>query len=221
MCFSSVALWGYSNISIYRGSPLCYAQGCEPIAIGYRTSSAYIVTLSTTCAPESARVFEAYPMQVLVYSDSTGAKGEELEFRVYTGEKQERVLRSAQVHNGSVLAFEQSISPSKNGFRHLVLKTEDENTPPVFKLFANYPNPFNPSTTFKFSIPSDGKVQLSIYNIKGQKVRDLLKQDMQAGTHTIVWEGKDYNNRPVGSGIYFYKLVHGGKTTIRKMALVK
>jgi len=131
------------------------------------------------------------------------------------------VLHPAQVQSGSVLAFEQGIPPSKNGFRHVVLKTDDENTPPIFKLFANYPNPFNPSTTLRFSIPSDGKVQISIYNIKGQKVRDLLKQDMQAGMHTITWEGKDNNNRPVGSGIYFYRLEHGGKTTVRKMALVK
>ncbi len=88
-------------------------------------------------------------------------------------------------------------------------------------LEQNYPNPFNPETTIAFSIPADGKVELAIYNIKGQKVRTLKNEFMNKGNHKIVWNGKDSNNKQVSSGIYFYKLQAGDKTLIKKMIMMK
>ena len=86
---------------------------------------------------------------------------------------------------------------------------------------SNYPNPFNPSTTIAFSIPETGRVHVSVYNIKGQKVKDLLNTEMTRGNHRLVWDGRDTNNRNVASGIYFIKLESGGKTSIRKAMLMK
>ena len=92
---------------------------------------------------------------------------------------------------------------------------------PTPQIQSNYPNPFNPSTTIAFSIPETGRVRVSVYNIKGQKVKDLLNTELTRGNHRLVWEGKDANSRNVASGIYFIKLESGGKTSIRKAMLMK
>jgi len=97
----------------------------------------------------------------------------------------------------------------------------ESNIAPVPLIQSNYPNPFNPSTTIAFSIPETGRARVSVYNIKGQKVKDLLNTEMTRGTHRLVWDGRDTNNRNVSSGIYFFKLESGGKTSVRKAMLIK
>jgi len=92
---------------------------------------------------------------------------------------------------------------------------------PTFALQNNYPNPFNPETTIAFSLPQTGAARLTVYNVKGQKVRTLLHDVMVAGEHRIVWNGQDDANHTVGSGVYFYRLEAGGKVATRKMVLVK
>ncbi|KQC10330.1 MAG: hypothetical protein APR54_12110 [Candidatus Cloacimonas sp. SDB] len=87
---------------------------------------------------------------------------------------------------------------------------------------TNYPNPFNPSTTLKFDMRKAGYVNLEIYNIKGQKVRTLINQQQEAGYHTKVWQGNDDAGNPVGSGIYFYRLIVDGTAyPMRKCLLIK
>ncbi|MBL7148612.1 MAG: T9SS type A sorting domain-containing protein [Candidatus Cloacimonetes bacterium] len=86
---------------------------------------------------------------------------------------------------------------------------------------SNYPNPFNPETTISFDLASNANVEISIYNIKGQKVKTLVNKILPAGEHTTIWNGKDSNNKRVGSGIYFYKLEAGGYQKVKKMLLLK
>lgn len=89
-------------------------------------------------------------------------------------------------------------------------------------LHQNYPNPFNPETTITFSLPQAGNADLAIYNQKGQLVRDLyLEQDLPAGDHTVVWDGRDANGDYVGSGVYLCLLNCNGKSVTRKMVLMK
>ncbi len=85
----------------------------------------------------------------------------------------------------------------------------------------NYPNPFNPSTTISFHIPISSHVSLSVYNIRGQKVAQLINENMPLGLHKVVWDGKDNNKQAVGSGVYFVKLETGNETSTRKMILIK
>lgn len=70
----------------------------------------------------------------------------------------------------------------------------------------NYPNPFNPYTNFSFSLSEISKVTLEIYNIKGQKVKALIKDFLPIGSHTVKWDGTDLTGRNVGNGVYFYEL---------------
>ncbi len=86
----------------------------------------------------------------------------------------------------------------------------------------NYPNPFNPTTTINFSIPKESAIDLIVYNIKGQKVKNLVKNNLEKGNHSVVWLGKDEAGKSVSSGIYFYKLNVNGKTeSIKKCLFLK
>ncbi len=92
----------------------------------------------------------------------------------------------------------------------------------IFSLSQNYPNPFNPTTTIKFSTTENTeKTELVIYNIRGQKVKTLVNKKLDAGNHSVVWNGKDDNNNRVSSGIYLYKLSTGKATQFKKMILLK
>lgn len=96
--------------------------------------------------------------------------------------------------------------------------------PSTYKLamFPNYPNPFNPETTISFSIPDDSKVGITVYNIKGQKVKTLINDELEKGLHDVVWSSKDNRGKTVASGIYFYKFEVNGKTKgLKKMLLLK
>ncbi len=84
-----------------------------------------------------------------------------------------------------------------------------------------YPNPFNPSTTIKYTIPADEKVKLSIYNIKGQLIKTLIDETQIAGEHSIIWNGRNESNQPVSSGIYFYKMETKNISEIKKCVLLK
>jgi hypothetical protein len=78
--------------------------------------------------------------------------------------------------------------------------------PNTFSLEQNFPNPFNPSTVIKFSVPAEGNVKLSIYNILGQEVAVLINETVKPGFHQIEWKGTDGNNKLLPSGVYFYRL---------------
>ena len=94
--------------------------------------------------------------------------------------------------------------------------------PQAFYLSANYPNPFNPSTNIEFALPQAGPVELSVYDVLGQRVRTLVGEaDHAAGFYTAIWDGLDSNRRPVGSGIYFYRLQASNFTRSYKMTLLK
>ncbi len=86
---------------------------------------------------------------------------------------------------------------------------------------SNYPNPFNPETTISFSLPKESKIELSVYNIKGQKVKTIVKDEFESGKHSIIWFGKDKNNKKCSSGIYFYKLKTEKFEKVKKMILLK
>ncbi len=86
---------------------------------------------------------------------------------------------------------------------------------------SNYPNPFNPETTIEYSLPFEGNVCIDVYNIKGQKVKQLVNAYKENGLHTIKWNGTDGNNRSVSSGVYFYKIKTKQSSIINKMIMLK
>ena len=89
------------------------------------------------------------------------------------------------------------------------------------ELGKNYPNPFNPTTEISFSLQNESFVTLEVYNIKGQKVKTLIKGGLEEGKHSIEWDGKDDQNRSVSSGIFFYTMKTDLYTSSKKMILLK
>jgi len=103
----------------------------------------------------------------------------------------------------------------------LVSNKDNPINKPVAILSQNYPNPFNPSTTISFNLPQASNVNLSVYNIKGQLVKTLVKDHLPAGPQSITWNGDDNNSNKVASGVYFYKIEANGIKEMKKMVLMK
>jgi hypothetical protein len=97
----------------------------------------------------------------------------------------------------------------------------ENQTPLVNMLYHNYPNPFNPTTTIAYSTKTPGVVMIQVYNLKGQLVKKLINEHVPAGKHSVVWDGKDMNNRSVASGIYLYRLETKDYSHTRKAMLMK
>jgi len=99
--------------------------------------------------------------------------------------------------------------------------------PREFDLRQNYPNPFNPTTIIEYALPKASQVRIQIFNILGQKVRNLLDEPQEPGYKMIHWDGKDDYGKEVSSGIYFYRIVaHTGQGSgdlvkCKKMTLLK
>jgi len=93
--------------------------------------------------------------------------------------------------------------------------------PKEVELYDSYPNPFNPSTLVSFSIPEGQFVKLAIYNVLGQKVKELVGEYLSAGTYSYVWDASDNRGNKVASGMYLYRLEAGATTAVKKMLLMK
>jgi hypothetical protein len=93
--------------------------------------------------------------------------------------------------------------------------------PSAYALRQNFPNPFNPETTISYDLADAGRVELSIYNVMGQQVKQLVTEEQPAGRYRVVWDGSDAVGRGVASGIYFYRLNASGFSAVRKLMLLK
>ncbi|NOX19297.1 MAG: T9SS type A sorting domain-containing protein, partial [Chlorobi bacterium] len=126
------------------------------------------------------------------------------------------------IPNGSIVRLTKGAAQKIKliaGTDEFIERTIDEMvlaTPKQFALFNNYPNPFNPSTVIKYSIPENGFVELKIFDILGRELRTLVSENKNAGTYQT-----QFNAEGLASGIYFYKLQSGGKTAVKKLMLLK
>jgi len=101
------------------------------------------------------------------------------------------------------------------------VSSNENSVPLVTKLGSNYPNPFNPTTKIDFQLAHETKVVISIYNIKGQKVKSLIDGNYKKGDHSVIWNGKDNFGNYVSSGVYLYKMSCQEYEKIRKMIMMK
>ncbi len=95
------------------------------------------------------------------------------------------------------------------------------NQPSAFELRQNYPNPFNPSTNISFSLETSAYTVVTIYNVLGQAVTTLANDYLDAGEHTIIWNGTNARGTPVSSGIYFYTIESGEHFQSKRMTLLR
>ncbi len=101
------------------------------------------------------------------------------------------------------------------------IASRDNALPISFELSQNYPNPFNPTTKINYSIPKEEIVKLSIYNMLGQRVAEVVNKRQAAGYYSVVWNATDSKGLLMPSGVYFCKLEAGSFVDIKKLILLK
>jgi len=163
---------------------------------------------------------ESLPVQLLAYTSTVnGAKDSNpLTFQLYYGRSMVNTA-DYQLFDDKSMTYEASLLYSGKNFYSRVKIGKDTQSVTVKRnasLNPCYPNPFNPSTTISWQMPEEGEVEVSIFNIKGQKVKTLCNQRLASGQHQIVWDGKEY-----GSGVYFVRLQAGNQTLMRKILMMK
>lgn len=98
----------------------------------------------------------------------------------------------------------------------ILSSVDEENIPDRFQLFDNYPNPFNPSTTFSFNLPSRTFVTLKIFDVIGREVAMVVSDELPAGNHAWQW-----NAQGLTSGVYFYRIQAGDFVDAKKLMILK
>ena len=93
--------------------------------------------------------------------------------------------------------------------------------PHAFNLYNNYPNPFNPVTTFRYDLPDNSHVTIAIYDMLGRQVKSLINQTQDAGYRSVIWDATNDFGKPVSAGVYLYKIQAGDFIQTRKMVLLK
>ena len=95
--------------------------------------------------------------------------------------------------------------------------------PTAFALGQAYPNPFNPSTHIDFALAAESSARLVVYDVLGRTVRTLVRADeaLPAGFYSVTWDGRDASGRPVGNGLYFYRLTTAVFSRTGKMMMLK
>ncbi len=106
-------------------------------------------------------------------------------------------------------------------FATAVTETENAKFPSGYKLEQNSPNPFNLFTRIDYAIPSRGDVELSVYNLLGERVAILVDRNMSAGNYSVIWDGVNMQGKALPTGIYFYRMTAGRFSETRKLILLK
>ncbi len=169
---------------------------------------------------------EELPVQLLAYTSAVnGAKDNTaLSFQLHYDSKSNNNSASYQLWDAHTTKYQaELLYGGKNFYSRVKLGKGDNFVNPAqyATLNACYPNPFNPSTTISWDMPTPGQVEISVYNLKGQKVQTLTNQQYSKGKYQIVWNGKNSLQQSVSSGIYFIRLKQNEKNQTRKVILVK
>jgi len=111
--------------------------------------------------------------------------------------------------------------PSQKAQWVLGVETISSNIPKDFSLSDAYPNPFNPETKINFNLAKSANIKMIVYNLLGQKIKTLVSQEMNAGTYSVTWDGKDDFNKQVASGVYLFSFQAESFRTTKKVVLLK
>jgi serine protease len=133
------------------------------------------------------------------------------------------IVAFALVYGANAAEFQANVDAAIHTYDPTVSVEEPpaENPPLAFRLAQNQPNPFNPSTDIRFTVPAAGPVDLAVYDLTGRRIRTLVAETLAAGDHSIRWDGNDEQGTPLASGLYLYRVSAGSQTQMRKMMLVK
>ena len=147
---------------------------------------------------------------IQVYSNEID--GEELTFKYYDKTNDEVI----EVVGQETLIFENNMIEG-DGFDTFGLSRErDLSQPKAYSIGEAYPNPFNPATSFEYTMPEDGMVQIAVYDISGRMVAELVNGYMSAGTYPVTWNADD-----LSSGVYMLHMISSDFSDMQKVMLIK
>ncbi len=173
---------------------------------------------------KGAAVFENGQAQVCAYIADED-EGEKIELRFsYEGRAPERSLRKGYVYDHkSGTSTPASFEIHRDQEYYLFTDSKDLTSPVASAAVSvsNFPNPFNPSTTVHYALPSAGDVKVEVYNVRGQRVRTLVDGIQTAGAYDVVWDGTTETGTASSSGVYFIRLQTDDKTVVRKALMMK
>jgi hypothetical protein len=107
------------------------------------------------------------------------------------------------------------------GFLTAVTRETDNGTPAEFRMYPNYPNPFNPSTRIDYDLPADSDVLIKFFSVNGKEITVFERKRQTQGRHAVIWNGEDRSGKQVPSGLYFYQIIAGNFNAIGKCTLIK
>jgi hypothetical protein len=158
-----------------------------------------------------ARSSFSFRLQSIDLSAFTGEGMDDVQIRFTLSSDDEGVGNGVSIDDISIIVSELP----------LAIEDSDITLPLTYDLKQNYPNPFNPSTTIQYSIPKTEQVELIIYTITGEKVKTMVSDKVEAGHHSIQWNGDNDQGRSVASGVYIYRIKTKGFTRSMKMLFLK
>ena len=184
------------------------SKGLTPLSVDPGVPGALLEFNSES--PGQVRVALANPDGI------AGAEGDVLLFHFKVDEE--------RLEEGSLLLEQVRLfdaSTSETGVRISDQTADFRLRPTAFALSQNFPNPFNPSTQINYRLPEVSYIRLAVYNLLGQEIRMLVEDTIEAGYHSISWNGRDNSGRSVGSGIYIIRLQAEGSVQVRKTVLMR
>jgi hypothetical protein len=121
-----------------------------------------------------------------------------------------------------------AIQQSRDKYKTVGIKENQNKLPDSFALFQNYPNPFNPSTVISYQLSASSNVQIKVYDVLGKEVATLINEQKSIGKYKVVWNGTDYYGNKVSSGVYMYRIQTISLSSkarsfsaVKKMVLIK
>lgn len=162
--------------------------------------------------------------EITVYNDSYAEQNRLADLNEPRSELTAAFLDSAvYVFGGKNIIGDYIASVEKLKVPASATEVEDSqaNLPGRFKLYNNYPNPFNASTVIRYRIDETAPLELAVYNLLGQKIYTLAKRTAVRGSHQVRWNGRDRYGREAPSGVYFYRMTIGGKSVTKRMILLR
>ena len=131
------------------------------------------------------------------------------------------IINGLEINKESPTPYDIKLVAGDQEYVNMTVQEILNNIPIEFSLGQNYPNPFNPITKINYTLPKHAKVNVSIYNVLGQKVITLLDKKQEYGYHTLTWNGTNSFGKQMATGVYFAKMSAGKFTQTKKMLLLK
>jgi len=220
-----IAVTGAFNETANFGGGDLTSAGQRDIYLASYTDPAVAVAISSF----DARALEGGVVLRASFTSSLQVLG----INVYRGEESGGLLLHENVpHTGSTFHYEDHHTAPGRTYRYQIGVVDDDGEffsqivtartqTLVTALLPNTPNPFNPSTTIRFTLARAEQVTLSVYDVRGVRVITLVDGFYTAGPHDIQWDGTDATGSQVSSGVYFYRMRAGHRVLTRRMVLLK